>query len=204
VADYRLFEPPDKLVERGVRNWTPHEADEFFAWLMEVAPNRVRQLRRLLKISPSADPVEELRAVGERLVPMLGDDEFSELGRPEIATLRGNEVIVPAGRQVTTLGYAVLADVGLLLATRLIEKLPVEWSVLRKPKSAVFINRPVLTGFDRGLHIDPIQMSVNLGHRVLRGEEDAGAWARAYEWWASQVAGPIAEAEHSPRSPLGT
>jgi hypothetical protein len=188
VYEYPLFEPPKDLVERGIRNWSTGDADRYREWLLSVTPVRVRTVRESLRLSRSRDPESVLEQAGTGMAELLARPDFFRMSPPGTAELRGRTIAIPAAPELTPLGYAVAADLGLLMATYLCEGYPLHWETVRKPKSDVSYNMPVLTGFESGIYVDPVRLSTTLAAGVLTGHRDQRSWADSYRWWAAKAA----------------
>jgi hypothetical protein len=187
VIDYPLFEPPEDLVARGIQNWSPKEADRYRAWLLSVMPDRIRTVRRFLEIPDEAMPEAQLEAAGAALVDHLKRPEFSRQSGPETSNLRGKTIVNPPAQLLTPIGYAVAADVGLVFAELLLRGHALHWETVRKPKSDISYNLPVLAGFDGGMSVDPVALSAVVATGVLNGLKGPRNWAEGYRWWASKA-----------------
>jgi hypothetical protein len=63
------------------------------------------------------------------------------------------------------------------------------WEVVRKPKSDISYNLPVLAGFSNNLTLDPVGGSVAEATAVLVGRRSGDAWARILDFWGSRASG---------------
>ena len=187
LSNYPLFEPPLELVERGIRNWSKPEADRYREWLLFVMPERIRSVRRILSLPPSREPDILLNVAGAEMAKLLALPESSRMSSPETANLRGHSITVPAGPQLTPLSYALAADLGLLWADLMVERYPLHWETIRKPKSDVSYNLPVLAGFEHEMNVDPVRVSATLAIGLLDETRTPTAWADVDRWWAAQV-----------------
>ena len=121
-----------------------------------------------------------LAAAGEQIATVLPMPGVSTEGRIERSVLRGHEVETNTGPLVTVTGYALAADLGLLMATMLqAECSGLRWEIVTRPKSDASYNLPVLRPFGP-VHMDPIQVSVNIAHRVLEWSASAAGWRDVY------------------------
>jgi hypothetical protein len=183
VVDYPLFSPPADLAEKPRADWTNAEARRYFDWLMSEIPERVATLASFLELDLTRPPEEVLAAAGEQLVQLLPLTGVSTSGRTERSTLLGHNVETETGPLVTVIGYSFAADLGLVLATFLQAECPdLRWEVITRPKSDVAYQLPALKPFGP-VHMDPIQVSVNVAHRVLAGGQTPVAWRDVYLWW---------------------
>lgn len=79
------------------------------------------------------------------------------------------------------------ADMGLLGARFLEDRYPhLRWSIVRKPKSDISVNLPVLIGFGV-VPLDPILVSINTAHGMLAGNRKGDAWLKVFKHWGSEA-----------------
>ena len=173
-TEYPLFAPPAHLSAKGRKNWTAREAKEYRDWLLGVFDDRIKSLITRLGVPFGDTPTEHLLSVGERAKTLLLGAPFSEES--------------PGGRKLTNLGYALAADLGLLVAKYLLDRAGdvLRWEIIRKPKSELSYNLPVLEGFGFN-YLDPIGGSTAEASAVLRGQRGADAWQRIYEFWLKKA-----------------
>jgi hypothetical protein len=182
-VDYPLFTPPEDLAEKPRAEWTMAEARRYYDWLMSVLPERVATVTKVLRLDPRESPDDVLLAAGEqmaRILPMAG---VSTEGRIERSVLRGHEVETDSGPLVTVVGYALAADLGLLMATMLVAACPdLRWEIVTRPKSDADYHLPTLQPFGP-VHMDPIAVSVGVAHRILNGTRPVTGWRDIYHVW---------------------
>lgn len=190
LADYPLFAPPADLAEKPRAEWTTTDARRYFDWLMAVVPERVATVTALLGLDPDGAPGDVLSAAGKQMAMLLSMPGMSTEGRLERSTLRRHEVETHTGPLVTVTGYALAADLGLLMATLLRAECPdLRWEIVTRPRSDVFYHLPVLRPFGP-VQMEPIQVSVNTAHRVLDGSGPASGWRDVYRWWREHCGPP--------------
>lgn len=187
ITSYPLLEPPEDLAAKTIDSWSAAEADRYKEWLLASMPGRVKFLRATLSL-PSADsPESTLLEAGRKLVALLAEPSASMSGRHEAAALRGHEISYHTGPLLTVHGYAISADMGLLMAELLTDRYELHWDVVRRPKRDVAYNRPALFGFRFGLHLDPIQTSAAAALGVLDGSAGEARWSDIYRRWAEDA-----------------
>lgn len=192
LADYPLFAPPADLAEKPRAEWTMAEARRYFDWLMSVLPERVARVTRVLGLDPKGSPDDVLLAAGEQMARILPMSGVSTEGRIERSVLRGHEVETPSGPLVTVVGYALAADLGLLMATMLLAACPeLRWEIVTRPRSDVDYHLPTLQPFGP-VHMDPIRISVVTALRVLDSRGPASAWRDIYHVWREDCGPPPA------------
>jgi len=172
---YRLFIPPIRLAEKTPRDWTKREADAYMRWVIESVEERVAALLSYLGEQCGDDAEDLLLRVGNKVEVLLHDDQFATEG--------------DTGFQLTNQGYALAADVGLLVAKLLLRDTgsALKWSVVRKPKSDMSYNLPVLIGFGERDYLEPVGVSVAYSHAILRGDRSSDVWAKLYSLCKSDV-----------------
>jgi hypothetical protein len=167
---YPLFMPPPHLAEKGAKAWTKGEADEYSAWLQANLERRVGEMLTFLAVSGDGPPREVLDSAGRSVADLIRQEPFSD------------------GLQLTDRGRALAADIGLLAAMLLRRSASsIRWEVLRRPKTDMSFNMPVLVGFTNGLSLDPVGGSIAEAVGLLRGTKGPAAWARIYEWWIDKT-----------------
>lgn len=165
---YPLLVPPDDLGETTPPYWSRSQANAYAEWLRSRVPVRTREMVRYFGMDEEAPATSLLQPLGELVADALAHVPFSENGR------------------LTNQGHALAADMGLLLASALLDEHPdLVWSVVRKPKSDVSYNQPVLIGFGV-VPFDPLQISTTQAFAVLRGTKDGGAWRQVFKYWSGQ------------------
>lgn len=185
--DYPLFAPPADLAEKA--EWTMADARRYFDWLMSVLPERVATVTSVLGLDPKGTPDDVLLAAGEQMARLLPMPGISTEGRIERSVLRGHEVETETGPLVTVVGYALAADLGLLMATMLLAACPdLRWEIITRPKSDIDYHLPALLPFGP-VHMDPTRVSVNIAHRLLDSRGPASGWRDVYHVWR-EMCGP--------------
>jgi hypothetical protein len=170
---YSPFSPPGDLANSSPSEWTIAQAQRYLTWLTSVTNERISALLAFLGDDGSGDCGELLRRVGSRATWVIQKPEFCHRVSDEI--------------RLTELGYSVAADLGLLVARCLVESCPsIHWEVLRRPKSEVSFNQPVLVGFGK-LHLDPVRGSVAEVYRALEKVGDGSAWAVIFMFWRDRA-----------------
>ena len=115
-----------------------------------------------------------LRAMGTWAARTLPEHEFSSSSGEDA--------------KLTDAGNALAADLGLLVAEILTDRLPqIEWETVRKPKNDMSFNLPVLVGFNNGMYLDPVGGSIAEAIAILRGDRDSLVWLQIVEHWGGLV-----------------
>ena len=141
---------------------------------MSSLDDRVAFLIDFLGLSEASNVEELLHVAGFKAVEYLKENAFSEPG--------------PHGRRLTNRGYALAADMGLLVAKLLLDNHGgrIRWRTIRKPKSELSYNLPVLEGFADN-YLDPVGGATAEASAILRGQRDENTWKNIYVFWRDNV-----------------
>ncbi len=172
MSNYSLFIPPKPLSDLHPKKWTSKQANEYKEWLLGTMVARINFLLCFLNVLDNKN--HSLLSIGKKSTELFHTPEFNyEEG---------------GIKRLNNQGYALAADLGLLVAQKLIlsNEGKVYWSVLKKPKSELSYNLPVLQGFAFN-YLDPVGGSIAEASAVLRGDRDASAWNNIFEFWNSKV-----------------
>ncbi|QDU13744.1 hypothetical protein CA11_15300 [Gimesia maris] len=176
MKEYPLFVPPLELCQKNARDWTLQEARQYRDWLLASIDERVSFLLKFLNVpeTKNQDVEEIMSAAGKKAAQYLQQKEFSECDTEK--------------KKLTDRGYALAADMGLLLAKLLLKESrhKIRWSVLRRPKSEISYNLPVLEGFKLN-PLEPIGGSIAEAYGILRERKDGNIWRDSYTYWLDQI-----------------
>lgn len=153
---YENFSPPHNFATSDPKRWSGSEATEYCSWLTSAMDQRISNLLAYINEDDSRDSTELVEKSGKRVESILQTDySFRECME---------------GDRLSSLGYAISADMGLLVAKCLMADSEgiVKWDVLRKPRSAQSYNLPVLVGFRSKVFLDPLAASIAQGSGVRR------------------------------------
>jgi hypothetical protein len=169
-CEYPLFVPPLNLALKLPRDWTEAEARHYFMWLTAGMDDRIAVSLRILGEESTTDSSALLKSVGRKAMWVLRKREFTF------------DQVDKAPR-LTDCGYALAADLGLLVASSLIgANERIHWTILRRPKSEFSHNQPVLSGFGRQF-LNPISGSITETLKSLRSGDGEGGWFRIFDHW---------------------
>lgn len=174
MADYKLFIPPEHLSKKGRENWNKKEAEEYKEWLISVIDDRISDLLNYFNEQENTNIQEFLTQLGKKVSNKLKDSDFSE----DI----GNR------KKLTNKGYALAADMGLLIAKWLLRDYgdKLTWTIIRKPKSEMSYNLPVLEikGFD---YYEPVGVSIADATSIINNNKDYDAWLKVYTFMKENI-----------------
>jgi hypothetical protein len=173
--EYSIFSPPVTLAAKPPKDWSKLEAEAYFDWFLSVLDSRVRNLLNFLDLDDSQEDSMLLSKAQEKCEQLLTTEQFTST--------------LPTGRKLTNQGYALSADLGLLVARLLIRRGQgkVAWAILKKPKTDQSYNLPVLTGFGVA-HLDPVAGSIGDVAWIARGNKKPDAWVKVLEFWSAKIA----------------
>jgi hypothetical protein len=187
VTSYPLFVPPDNLAAKSIASWSVADANRYREWLLGSMPGRIAVLKSTLSLPAGGTAESILVDAGRKMVALLSEPAASTPGRREVADLRGHEITYDTGPLLSIHGYAIAADVGLLMAELLTDRYDLHWDVVRRPKRDIAYNLPALFGFGSCLHMEPVHISNVAALGVLDGSADETRWSGIYRVWADEA-----------------
>jgi hypothetical protein len=168
---YPPFAPPEELARIRHEQWSSQQAQAYAAWFHSVSDARIAGLLAYFG--------EKGRVIDEDLIRDLGEHLKRTLPQPQFSAPSVH------GPELTNQGYGLAADMGLLGAKWLRNQYPrLQWSIIRKPKSDISYNFPVLIGFGK-MPLDPVLVSINQAHGLLAGNRDSDAWLHVWNRWGA-------------------
>lgn len=176
AADYPRFVPPAPLADRTPRDWTKAEAKRYRVWIETVLETRTDALLDTLGEDLQRPFSSLLERVGSKATRLLQQPGFCRKGAGDV--------------ELTDAGYALAADLGLLVARSLLLvcRENVDWHVVEKPKSDVSYNLPVLRGSGHA-SLEPVGGSVAEVYALLRGKREPSIWCTMYSYWKTVFCG---------------
>jgi hypothetical protein len=194
MKSYPLFVPPDELGGKTPREWSSEEAKTYYSWLLGVLDKRVGDLLAYFGEELTGEAKADLQRLGERVAIAVVAPQFSfQSEAAPIEFKRGASTfvappVIETEVKLTDGGYALAADMGLLVAKLLLNARPskVKWTILKKPKNDASYQMPVLTGFGK-LFLEPVGGSVAETYGVLRRQSGPEAWSETFDTWRKMV-----------------
>ena len=168
--NYQLFIPPETIAQKNPKIWNHKEAEIYFNWLVSSIEPRLNILGAYLDVEIKKDEMG-FALVAEKAASILTESPFSESGN------------------LTNTGFALSADLGILMSQCLLAKYPekLRWEILRQKRIDLSYNRPVIQGFISGLYLDPIQISINQAHRIITKKYGFEIYLQVYKYWCDKV-----------------
>jgi hypothetical protein len=176
-TDYPLFIPPAPLFKKKAEAWSSKEAKQYFDWVLDTQPSRVKQMLGFLNENLPQDHRE-----WEKFLLELGARYSKKLRLRQFSENRDGKV------RLTNQGAALAGDVGLLGAQLLIQYpgSKVHWEQLNDP-GAFGHNLPVLKGFVNSLYFDPIGGTIYEAKALLKGEKAVDLLHKAFVFWKNKM-----------------
>ncbi len=168
MEEYHIFAPPEELAQKDILIWTPDEAHSYKNWLEGVLEERTDRMIGLLDVHPKKKPEPHLSAIGKKA-------ELLFLSNPNFTQIQDTEKVL------SSRGYALAADMGLLVARYLLKVEGVKWTIDTRSKTYAFFNIPVLQcGPGKLGHFDPIGCSIGDVYGILKNLETSECWKNVY------------------------
>lgn len=180
---YPLFIPLGKLGEKTSRERSPKEARAYHDWLLSVMGQRISDLLAYFGERLTGDAEEDLKRLGRQVAAVVRSPQFSYQAKaaPIVFKKGSKPLIAPPATEtepkLTNAGYALAADMGLLVAKLLVDECRpnVRWAILKRPGSDPSYQFPGLIGLGK-TDLSPIEVSIAYMYGVLRGERSSQVW----------------------------
>jgi len=202
MPKYPLFLPPFEFANKPPLQWSAKEARLYFNWLLSIHRERIDGLLTFFEEPLTGSPCADLDRLGTHVAKTIVTPDFSRRiglvpknfkpsqippSREEISAYFQH--LNQTGPKLTNAGYALAADMGLLVAKFLLSECGdrIKWSILKRPKSDMSYNLPVLIGFSTLQHLDPIGGSIAEAYGILRGNRGAAIWKDIFIFWKEKA-----------------
>lgn len=104
MNNYPLFTPPDHLAEKGAKNWTKKETQEYFDWFLAIKAKRISQMLEFLGYSLTGNVYADIEALNNKVYACLCDSSFHSIRESDLSMALNNY------------GFALAADFGLYIS----------------------------------------------------------------------------------------
>ena len=170
--EYEFFVPPQPMAEKDILTWSRKEAEQYFEWFLSNTGKRLALLGAYLDVTIQKNRTG-LASVVKKVESVLLDVAFSD------------------GTTLTNRGYALAADIGILMGECILSAFPdrLAWGVWREKKSDLYYNRPVIVGFPSNVPMDAVHISTVQTHRLLKGSHDHTTFLKVYDVWFTDAQG---------------
>ena len=184
------------------RNMTPTQASGSFSWFMDHIPERVQYLRTrcandlgiaeaLLDCSPESLVLVWRWFLGLARMQKTPKEELAKM--EEAAKIFGQSFINKTQFTVATL--YMLLDIGMYLGQCFVKNYPVlTWTYYTKPKTDVYVNQPVISGFQvtyqgkQGpISFPPLHMASVQAGKVFTHKQNEQDLFKVFEYWRSYI-----------------
>ena len=158
------------------------EAKEYFEWYMEVKQKRIYNLEEYINenknkrilLDYSVESLEKLWNWYKKEIEIedMTEEDYRKLceGRPEWLQERIRE----ENTKVSIITWCICQDIAVYFGEVMIKKHEtLHWDYFVKPKNAINVKEPIVTGFIKGLYFSPFQILVTLTKRATRNEESS-------------------------------
>ena len=165
MSIYPLFVPPKELYEIPKEGWKLTQAKQFFSWLMSERSSRVHVLLRHLKIDEMdfSVPRDMLENAVTKSIELFKSNVFS------------------SQNELTNYGYALAADLGLLLVACLEKEFNfIQWEIRKKPKTDINYLTPCYY-IPNEYSTDPVFVSTSCAYSVINNSKGIEKWMNWYD-----------------------
>ncbi|MCI1763448.1 hypothetical protein [Heyndrickxia oleronia] len=176
---------------------TKKEAENHFNWYLSEIPNRIALLRETFsktgegKIEDLDFTPKSLQKIWEWFLPNIeiiskSDDEINE----EINEIpvQFKDIISIDRRKFSTGTLSIGMDIAIYFAEIFIKNYDnLTWGLITKPKSLVYVNRPVVVGFSSGVELDPRLLVYNLILNKMDGSAKKEDLYNLFEVWEEDI-----------------
>ena len=193
--EYPLMSPSLEL--KPFEKMTKKEAENHFNWYLSEIPNRIALLRETFsktgegKIEDLDFTPKSLQKIWEWFLPNIeiiskSDDEINEEINEIPVQFKDNISI--DRRKFSTGTLSIGMDIAIYFAEIFIKNYDnLTWGLITKPKSLVYVNRPVVVGFSSGVELDPRLLVYNLILNKMDGSAKKEDLYNLFEVWEEDI-----------------
>jgi hypothetical protein len=167
MKDYALFIPPAEVATTKARLWNSKQAQLYFNWFLSTKDDRVEYLFTSLDESLTKNLEEDIVRIGDKVTNLLFESPFSENEKDKV--------------NLTNQGFALVADLSLLISKLIITKHPqLTWKIVKRPKSDISYNLPAMFDFPIYGHIELMGGAIMSAKAILQGMKTSSIWLETY------------------------
>jgi hypothetical protein len=190
MKPYPILDLPEHLKDfefKGCRQRKKQDAKEYFDWLINSTDRRIGILLDYLEERLTNDILEDLRRIGQSIAEILPDEQFSYLSKDEhvLYERRGRQfdIELSPSRRLTVQGYAMVADLGLLMTKSILNEFSdtLYWEIVSKPKNDIAYLLPQVAGFCKKTIFSPIGGTHALALGIINDNDNGDIWSKAYK-----------------------
>jgi len=176
MASFDKFVPPLYLALSEPSSWSSKDAQSYCDWLIGSIDEKTIFLIDFFEIKINFQSIDKTSAIEGLLV--LGE----EIERNRDSGIFYND------SDLTNEGFSLAAHVGLLISRVLfIFRDDLRWEIVKKPKSHISYNLPVISGFGV-LSLDPINGAISELYGVFEDGQPSDIWADFFKEWLEKKA----------------
>ena len=186
---YHIIQPPFSL---KFREMTRAQLQEYYAWFMDILPERIRQLERTVRDHPEFgswtpdSTVESLESLGAWFATQI---ETRSKTADELEDVRARltfPVDVP-GDALTNRTLSLAMDIGMYFSQVMMKAVPsARWAQPLANKKFADYGQPVLMGFGR-VPLNPVRILVALAYGIANGKQTGNRLRSLCETWAGMA-----------------
>ncbi len=193
--EYSMMEPPFPV--RDFKEMTKKEAQQNFDWFVLQIPHRLNLLKTLVEHTefkscerldlsekslidiwswfiPHVKTVQRSPEEMKNLLESIPDGLHSSIIQDQSFTLSKETKIL-------------VVDLAIYFAEVFTRNYPsISWGFLTKPKSLVYVNKPVLLGFKHN-ELDPVQIVRVLASKVSKGNKEINELLKLFHVWKEKI-----------------
>lgn len=189
------MEPPFET--KPFEKMSKEEAQLHFEWYLKEIPERVELIKNAYfetnggNIFDLDKTPQSLKKIWKWFLTIFEvvektDKEISEENEAVPDWL--NDDIYSNNKKMSMGTQSIAMDIAIYFGEVFINEFEkIKWGYKTKPKSLVYLNKPVLVGFESGTELDPSRVVYNLCLDEIDGETNQNALYELFEIWKSDV-----------------
>ena len=186
---YSTIQPPFTL---KFREMSKKELKEYFEWFQGILPQRLDELARAVKETPSFEdwkpdftPVS-LDLLGNWFVTQVETRLRTQDEIQEIESRSANPIEVP-DEELTNRTFSIAMDIGMYLSKVFLTNHPsLRWDQTFGNKKSIDYGQPVLTGFGVA-EFNPVHMMVTLAYGLASKKKTGSRLRELYDIWSKMI-----------------
>lgn len=191
TAGYSTIQPPFTL---KFREMSKKELREYYKWFMEVMPERINMLSRVVKSTPGFEDWRpdyapaSLDGLGVWLATQVETRSRTNEERQELRGSSRNPIEVP-DYDLTNRTFSLAMDVGMYLSQVFLRNHPsLKWGQPFGSKSFIDYGRPVLVGgFAGDIPWNPIGIVITLAYGLVKKTKTGAALREIYDKGSTMI-----------------
>lgn len=189
---YSIVQPPFTL---RFRDMPKRELEAYGEWFHSVMPERIQQLRALVRETPTfkgweADMTpDSLGPLGAWFLEHVETRTRTTEEIAEVTSRLAFPMDVPE-EELTNRSFSLAMDIGMYLGGVVLRSLPgTTWAQPLKNKDFADYGQPVILGFG-SIPLNPVRIAVTLAYAFAAKEQPGTRLRALFDWWAARRAPP--------------